>query len=69
MLQQPMKVDAEMIHNWSQRYIGLTYGQYAEIPHDIRADLMRAEMRHHRGSDAQAEANALAAKYPGQLYA
>lgn len=63
-----MKIDAELIHNWSQRYIHLTTGQFSGLTQSIRADILRAHMRHHRdGEDAAALAAELAAKYPGQL--
>ena len=63
-----MMIDAEIVHNWSQRYIHTRTGQLGELSQDIRADLLRAHMRHHRdGTDAADEARALAAKYPGRL--
>lgn len=67
---QPMKVSAELIHNWSQRYIHVRTGQLGQLSQDIRADLMRAHMAHHRdGRDAQELAAEVAAKHPGFLYA
>jgi len=70
MNRQPMKVDAELIHNWSQRYIHVRTGQLGELSQDIRADLLRAHMAHHRdGRNAQELAEEVAAKHPGLLYA
>jgi len=66
----PMKIDAELIHNWSQRYIHIKTGQLGELSQDVRADILRAHMAHNRkGEDAQELAEKLAAKYPGILYA
>ena len=66
----PMRVDAEMIHNWTQRYSHLRSGQLGELSSDVRADLLRAHMAHNRdGRDAQELAAELAAKHPGRLYA
>ena len=62
---EPITVDAELIHNWSQRYIHLTRGTLYELPQQYRAELMRAHLRHHRdGADATDEARKLAEKYP-----
>lgn len=64
----PMQVDAELVHNWSQRYIHVRTGQLGELTQDIRADILRAHMRHHRdGTSATEEAMALAAQHPGRL--
>jgi len=65
-----MKVDAELIHNWSQRYISVRHGQLGELSQNIRADLLRAHMAHHRdGRNAQELAEEIAAKHPGFLFA
>jgi hypothetical protein len=65
-----MRIDAELIHNWTQRYISMRTGQLAELSQDIRADILRAHMRHHRdGEDATELAAEVAAKHPGLLYA
>jgi len=65
-----MKVDAELIHNWSQRYISVRPGQLGELSQNIRADLLRAHMAHHRdGRNAQELAEEIAAKHPGFLFA
>lgn len=70
MNQEPMKIGAELIHNWTQRYIHLRTGQFGALSQDIRADILRAHMAHHRdGRDAQELAVEVAAKHPGLLYA
>jgi len=64
-----MAIDAELVHNWSQRYAGVRHGQLAELTQDQRADILRAHVRHHRdGTDAADEARAIAAKYAPMIY-
>jgi len=65
-----MKVDAELIHNWSQRYIHVRTGQLGELSQDIRADILRAHMAHHNNGENAADlAKQVAAKHPSFLYA
>jgi len=65
----PMKVDAELIHNWSQRYIHIKDGQLGELSQEIRAAFLRAHVHHHRdGDNARELAEALAAQFPGRLF-
>ncbi len=64
-----MVVDAELIHNWSQRYADVRTGQLGELPDYIRADLLRAHMAHHRdGRNATELAKEVAGKHSGRLW-
>ena len=70
MLKTPMRIDAELVHNWTQRHQHVNTGQLSELTGDQRADILRAHLRHHRdGTDAGEEAQALAAKYSPMFYA
>ena len=65
-----MRIDAETVHNWSQRYIHIKRGQLGNLSQDCRAAILRAHMAHHRdGRDAQELAQELATAFPAQLYA
>jgi len=65
-----MKIDAEIVHNWTQRYIHVRTGQLGMLSQDVRAALLRATMSHHRdGRDAQELALELAAQFPTKLNA
>ena len=39
---QPMMIDAETVHNWSQRYSHIRTGQLGELSQDVRAAILRA---------------------------
>ena len=63
----PLVMDAETVHNWTQCYSSKAWAQ--DLSADIRADVMRATMRHHRdGTNATEEARQLAEKYPGVFF-
>ena len=56
-------LDAELIHNWSQRYSGLPY--FNVITASQRAAIQAAHLRHHReGDNAQELAVAITAQFP-----
>lgn len=66
---QPMMIDAEPVHNWSQRYSHIRTGQLGELSQEVRAAILRAHVQHHRdGLNASEAAKALAEQFPGRLY-
>ena len=59
-------VNAEIVHNWSQRYRATPWGM--ALPPIVRAALDTAHRAHHdNGADAQELANRLAEHYPVAL--
>jgi len=59
----PVVVDAELVHNYSQRYSHLPYFQ--ALGADSRAALLRAHVRHHReGLNATELAADLCKQFP-----
>ncbi len=65
-----MRVDAELVHNWTQRYAGVTTGQLGELSEKVRAALLEAHQAHNaKGEDARELAKQLAAQFPDQLEA
>ena len=65
-----MRIDAETVHNWTQRYAHVRHGQLATLPQDVRAAILRAHLAHHRaGEDAGECAKRLAAQFPVHLTA
>jgi hypothetical protein len=52
-----MTLTADAIHNWDTAYV---QRRYAKLPEDVKRDAKAAMLRHHhKGTDAQQEADAL----------
>ena len=63
-------VDAELVHNWIQRYEGMRDCPLAELSASCRAALKRASIKHHHEGQAAGEAaRELAAQFPDELWA
>ncbi len=63
-------VDAELVHNWIQRYEGMRDCPLAELSPKCRAALRRASVKHHQeGQTAGEAAHALAIQFPDELWA
>jgi hypothetical protein len=59
-------VNAETVHNWTQRYAALPH--YADLTPSARAAAMRAHLAHHRdGLSASEAAQNLARDYPDEF--
>ena len=58
-------VNAELVHNWIQRYEGMRDCPLAELSASCRAALKRASIKHHHEGQAAGEA----AQFPDELWA
>ena len=59
-------IDAETIHNWTQRYADLPY--YADLPEVVRMAILADHHRHHsQGKNASEAAEQLVARFPEHL--
>jgi len=56
-------IDAETVHNWTQRWTKLSY--YANLPETARTAIEAAHLDHHRkGANARELAENIAAQFP-----
>ena len=63
---EPKFIDAETVHNWTQRYHSLPF--FADLSHAARDAMLAAFRAHHNdGLNAREAADDLAARFPAEF--